>query len=305
MNCKCCNNKKLSCTCDRFIKSLDFELLDHKINIPINKNLKQLGCYEYFYLGDATGYYTYDEENNPIRQPYQNVKFKIEFSIDEEFSIDQFTLTDDNSSAVLKYAEITKIGNILYIESPDERLFRDLSLQYKDKVIFCPFSEIGLFANFSNSGFPELANPVVTNLSRDLAARDGLQISQSVSLQSTLKFAGGTIGSEREIFRYPNPCNSSDRRRHGYAYTCLTANPVNVTGNFIFSTFYTGFLIIFDFKSQQQINLYPTYYTEFSDNFPKEYEIKILSRGYTSYCGEPQNDEHVHTPNKVGCPVIL
>lgn len=302
-NCKCCKDQpNLKCNCDRLIKSLDFELLDKKINIPINQTLKSLGCYEYWYLGDATGYYEYDQDGNPVRKPYRNVKFKIEFQT--AFEVDKFALDFSNESGILKYVKLIQSNNILFIESPDQRLFYGIVLNYSDVKFFTQLSKTGLESSFKNSGIPELSSPIVTDLSEDLQPRDPLDIKNSANLSSLYTVAGGTIGSEYFAY-YNHPC-TNEKRLGTYKSSCLTLDPVNYTGSFSVNTFYTGFLIIFDFNSDKQIKVFPTYYTSFRSSIPEKIEYSFSSRNYINCCGCLPTDSPLvqHTPNQVGCPVI-
>lgn len=302
MSCKCCGEKaKVTCNCQRLVKSLDLEILDYKVNLPINKTLKQLGCFEYFYIGDATGYYTYDPDNNPVRNSYQNIKFEVKF----KSTISSFVISDESSKAALKYTTIRQVGNTLYIESPDERLFNSVFLTYKEKNYFYHLSLEGLKAAFDELSveFPELKDPEISNLSSDLKKIEDLPVFQTASLKSSVESAGGTVGSYRELFRNPNPCNALDRRRHGYASTCLTLKPFSAESTLNFSTFYTGFFVMLKYDDASIITVYPTFYTVANIESLEKYKLEIISRSYDSYCGLPR-DGYVHTPNnEVGCPV--
>ena len=301
-NCKCCKDQPtLKCNCDRLIKSLDFELLGKKINIPINKKLKSLGCYEYWYLGDATGYYEYDYEGNPTRKQYKNNKFKIEFQT--AFEVDKFTLDFSNESGVLKYVKLIQSNNILFIESPDERLFDRIILNYNDVKFYAGLSKPELEVNFKNLGIPELSSPIVTDLSEELEPRDPLDIKNSANLSSSYTVAGGTIASEFFGY-YGHPCTNA-QRLGTYKSSCLTLDPINYSGNVIVDTFYIGFLIIFDFNGPQQIKVYPTYYTSAVSSMPDKIEYRLNSKNYISCCGCLPTDSPLveHTPNQFGCPV--
>ena len=85
-----------------------------------------------------------------------------------------------------------------------------------------------------------------------------------------------------------------------------TLDPITYSGSLLINTFYTGFLIVFDFNANQQIKVSATYYTTKSSVFPEKISFKLYSQNYINCCGclPTESPDVQYTPNPMGCPVV-
>lgn len=325
-NCKCCGEKNI-CTCGRLLKTVDIELFGNKITLQVNKTISSMGCYEYFYIGDGTAYYTYNQIDSsgqvppvPVRTPYKNKKIRIRFhpaSVVFDFSIYKGDNPAFYQPMFAKYGKISQENNIFTIEVPDARLDPGIVfLNYKDEQIAISTNEFIAPSSFNNTKFTELHNATATDVSENLDryAQD-LDWKKDIILCSTLDVEGGVAASEsQQNFPQLDQCDDWPARIYSYSSDCTTLEGFEVDACCKVTTKYTGFLIEYNAGIEPNgLRVWPTYYTEMTENtYPDKILYKYKNKKYRSYCGnsrnniqDPMPEGTSHESNTYGCPATI
>jgi hypothetical protein len=322
-NCKCCD--KSVCTCDRLLKTIDIELFGNKVTLPVNKTISSMGCFEYFYVGDGTAYYSYVQSDSTgqvppiaVRKTYKNRKIRIRFhpaSVVSDFTIYRGSDIRFYQPMFAKYGKISQENNILIIEIPDERLDpRRIVLNYKDEQIVVGTTEVEAPQTFNDAKFTELHNSTATDISEhlDRYAAD-LEWKNEAVLCSTLNVEGGITGSESQETGVPDPECDSQSRIISYSSSCKTLEGFEVSGCCKVATKYTGFFIVYTGNEPNGLRVDPTYYTEMTENtYPDKIFYNYKEKKYRSYCGnsrrnfeDPVQEGVTHESNIYGCPAVI
>jgi hypothetical protein len=324
-NCKCC--EKSICTCNRLLKTIDVELFGNKITLQVNKTIGSMGCYEYFYIGDATAWYDYvylaDADPfappAPVRKPIKNRKIKITFPPDSvvfDFSIYKGDNPSFYQPMFAKYGKIFQENNILIIEIPDRRLAPGVVfLNYKEEQIAVSTDAFTAPDLFNNTKFTELHNSTAIDISEDLDryAAD-LDWKNEVVLCSTLDVEGGIAATEtKENFPPMDSCTDWSSKIASYSSSCTSLEGFEINACCKVTTRYTGFLIVYNAFSENHVQVFPTYYTEMTENtYPDKIQYKYKNKTYRSACinsrktpFDPVPDGVTHESQIYGCPATM
>lgn len=222
--CTCCDQK--ICNCRRIMKSLDFSFADFKTTFEINKDIFDVNCYMYFYVGDATGYYKQDG----TRVPYK--KYLVEISLDPQDDTQQFTgafKINKQCPLNIRINATTKFyiqNNKYYIEFPDERFVKnflntEVCLVYDKKQFFLrlnvpgggfqwnpnnPFNIPDFQEQLKNSGIEEFKNCIVNFFVTNLPANEpSLNIIWETDMRCPFRFLGANLYHSSDC-TFPQSC---------------------------------------------------------------------------------------------------
>lgn len=276
-SCTCCIKNK--CICNSFVKEISIDFFGKDLSIPIGKTIKEMGCVEYFYIGDATY-----EPNFKSTFRSQTLKYTFD-SFYGEFKKNPLK----NSAIVNKYfqIEIKPSDSTVSIDIPDERLVTENST-----IIYLDYYKNGNFietVNFYTGSIfaisPELKQYKFNATSKPLLRGTSLNIQKKIAAKATHVFSGGIHGEKFAIpsasmgFQKRSMCGtcSSCGRNNGDCYTtecidgrhgvfrgagtkCLTFEPHNIEWEQGVIENITGIFILLDFtaKDALQITIYKT-----------------------------------------------
>jgi hypothetical protein len=337
-NCKCCN--AVICDCKRYIKSFDIDILGQKFTVPVNRTIKDLGCYEYFYVGAATEYYFYNTiTKKPIKEFYKNIDIYIEFSINQKQYLENFSISENSDPASLKYAEIKIVddlddidalnlsGNLyLNIRFPDERILKKCILKYKDAEIRFYNDSFEFIQSLNNAlkDYPEFKGfdeTYYSDKSKFLPQLNPLNLIIEGDIYSNFSSSPGTIGMSKKVYDTVI-CETTERLINYYSLCSELKNSVNAKVSAYVKSEIVGFFVeILSDKSLGTIylNCYPSYYIDIKNIFkyPDSIDFKFNDKSYSSYCddlnngflpigdNQPEPEGRTHESQLYGCPATL
>jgi hypothetical protein len=221
----CCNTK---CDCDRVIKTVDVNYNGTLYSIPINRTIKQIGCFYPIYIGDAVSTWRYERVNGElqyIRSFYKSVDVLIDFGNPDlvtEFVVGENNLQDD----VFFRGVYAEGGPAKYykLHWGDERFLINVPFRgtYKKKDF-----------SFSLNGVSD--DEISANLQtqvRQFGADNGFQeLVDSVSYVRRTNLSPGTpIGPNIELESKVNFARPYKDRYKGYNFTAQILGPGNIDG---------------------------------------------------------------------------
>jgi len=337
-NCKCCN--AVTCDCKRYIKSFDIDILGQKFTVPVNRTVKDLGCYEYFYVGAATEYYYQNSVTKKYtKEFYKNIDIYIEFSINQKQYLENFSISENSDPASLKYAEIKILDDIskmdelnlsgelyLNIRFPDERIPKNCILKYKDAEIRFYNNEFDFVQSLNNAlkDYPEFTKfdeTYYSDRSKFLPQLTPLPLTIDGGVSSSFSSNPGTIGMSKKLYDTVI-CSTSERLVSYGSFCSQLLNGVNAQVTAFVQAEIVGFFVeILSDKilGTVSLNCYPSYYINVKNIFkyPNSAEFKFKDKSYSSYCddlnngvlpidgNQPEPEGRTHESQLYGCPATL
>ena len=252
--------------------SLDFSFGDFKTSFEINKDIFDVNCYMYFYVGDATGYYKQDG----TRVPYKKYLIEISLDSDEKTFTSNFKLDKDFFD--LRLNATTKFyikNNKYYIEFPDERFVKDKSihLRYKKRSFTLqqngiawnsinPWNIVNFQEQLRSSEIEEFQNCIVNLFSSNLPANEpSLNIKWYTDMRCPFHYSAIKY-YEKADCQFDSTCQGVSRGIVKSSYRLQkTINPDFDYSDSLgtFTRTYHGFLLEIRYANKFEVASYPNY----------------------------------------------